>query len=76
MTRNGTPRPVFSGVAQCPRCFTTDLKIRRKLDKIDFLSSGWASKLQGLLGAKLYHCEKCRFQFYTFKPLAKARGDS
>ena len=36
---------------------------------VDSMSKALSSRVQGLLGAELHHCEFCRFQFYDLHRL-------
>ncbi len=69
-------QPMFSGWSVCPRCGTRELRVRRKRDNVDSMSHGLLSRLEGLLGAALHHCEFCRLQFYDFRPVAEKRPKS
>lgn len=69
--RRTIPRTFFSRFARCPSCLTSNLRIRRSLDKIDGLVRNPVRTLQGWLGAPLLHCHACRLQFYDFRPVRK-----
>ena len=70
----GSSAPGF--VCACPRCGTTKLKIRRRRDAVDPIVKTLGNRLKGALGATLYHCEFCRLQFYSFKPLAEPKTEA
>ena len=57
----------------CPMCGTSQLRLRRTVDRIDTLSSSVLSRMKKMLGAELHHCEFCRFQFYDFKKIEPAK---
>lgn len=57
--------------AVCPNCGTERLKVLRRRDHIEKVYKGPFSILQGILGARLYHCVYCRLQFHDFRKLAK-----
>jgi cytoskeletal protein CcmA (bactofilin family) len=48
----------------CPHCGNQDLTVLPERDHIEKFYNGPISRLQGLCGAKLYHCVYCRLQFY------------
>jgi DNA replicative helicase MCM subunit Mcm2 (Cdc46/Mcm family) len=60
----------FSRVSLCPRCGTEKLRVRRKRDQIDKMSTSMVSRVQHILGGELHHCEFCRLQFYDFRKVA------
>lgn len=64
------PSMLFSRVSLCPRCGTGKLRLLRKRDPVDTMSSSPISLLQRFLGAELHHCEFCRLQFYDFRKIA------
>ena len=64
---------VFSRQSLCPKCGTPKLRILRKPDAVDTMSSSPLSWIQKLLGAKLHHCEGCRLQFYDFRKVAERK---
>ncbi len=73
VTTNAKRSQTPSEFSACPQCGTTQLRVRRKVDRIDTLSTSLVSRLKGLLGAELHHCEFCRFQFYDFKKVESAK---
>src|SRR5579862_8711750 len=48
----------------CPECASGRVKRLTKRDRIDRLSQVPWSALQRFLGGRLYHCSRCRLQFY------------
>jgi uncharacterized protein with PIN domain len=67
--RRSTPT-LFSTKSRCPRCGTPRLRVLRKRDGVDEMSSSFWSFLQRIFGAELHHCEYCRLQFYDFRGVA------
>ena len=65
---------MFSRVSLCPRCGTPRLRVLRKRDGVDEMSSSLISFLQRFLGAELHHCEFCRLQFYDFRKVSANNG--
>lgn len=61
---------LFSRVSLCPRCGTSRLRVLRKRDPVDTMSTSLVSTLQRIMGAELHHCEFCRLQFYDFRKVA------
>jgi len=56
----------------CPKCGGTRLECLKHRDRIDPLYKNPLSLVQGLLGAKLWWCPRCRIQFYDTRPAAPA----
>lgn len=72
--REMIPRTFFSRFARCPSCLTSELRVRKNLDKIDrILRNPWRS-IQKLMGAPLLHCHACRLQFYDMRPLRSSQA--
>jgi hypothetical protein len=59
--------PLPSLHANCPRCANLDLTILKKRDRIDKLNRNPLRLMQRALGARLYHCWRCRLQFYDLR---------
>ena len=51
----------------CPKCQTRRLTRLPDPDPIDRFYRNPLSRLQGLLGARLYRCRYCRVQFYDWR---------
>ena len=62
-------RVLFQNHATCPECGTLRLSKRKKYDRIDRISSSLTRKMLSLLGAPIYHCTFCRFQFRDYRSL-------
>lgn len=71
-----TPALLFSRSSVCPRCGTGRLKVLRKRDPVDTMSTSIVSGLQKMLGAELHHCEFCRLQFYDFRRVTSKKVDT
>ena len=54
----------WSMVARCPRCFSSELTVRRRRDPSESFRGGVIRRLQGWMGVKLCYCARCRLQFY------------
>lgn len=54
---------VFTRYVSCPRCQTRDLNKLQSPDKLDKMTSNPLRRVLRLLGASLYYCTFCRFQF-------------
>lgn len=52
----------------CPLCGTVDLGKPRSRDRIDRLTRNPFRHILHWLGAPLYHCHFCRYQFYDYRP--------
>jgi hypothetical protein len=61
-------RSLLSIHARCPRCHSFDLRERSKRDSVDRMNRNPLRLIQRFLGARLYHCEYCRLQFYDLRP--------
>ncbi len=57
--------------ARCPLCGTYRLRALAERDRIDKMHRNPLNVVQGMLGAKLYHCRYCRIQFYDRRRLAE-----
>lgn len=57
----------FSWNVSCRRCGQTDVSALPKRDQLDRMSYHPVSILQWLLGGSLYHCYRCREQFYDIR---------
>jgi hypothetical protein len=60
----------------CPHCGTARLRVLRKRDPVDSMSTSLVSILQGWFGAELHHCEFCRLQFYDFRKVVPKEKNS
>jgi hypothetical protein len=56
---------------RCPECSTPKLRILDRIDKIDRLSRNPFRYVQGMFGARLYHCSLCRLQFHDLRSPAR-----
>jgi hypothetical protein len=54
--------------AKCPKCRHQDIKVQKRIDKIDRMRGGLFNLIHRLLGGQLYHCWFCRLQFYDLRP--------
>lgn len=59
----GSANPASSYVT-CPECATADVRQLNRLDQVDRLARVPFSAIQRCLGGRLYHCSRCRLQFY------------
>lgn len=53
--------------ASCPKCGGFELTILSKRDRVDAFDRNPLRLAQGMLGATLYYCWLCRFQFYDIR---------
>lgn len=70
---------LFHSRCVCPSCGSADLNKLSSLGASDKEASGKETsdklttkpvrRLLGMVGAPLYHCTCCHFQFYDFRPL-------
>jgi len=58
---------VFRRYAECPKCGTRKLSRIFSRDRVDTISANPLRRLLGLVGAPLYHCIFCRFQFRDWR---------
>lgn len=58
---------IFQGFAECPRCCTRRVSRLSSRDHVDSFSSNPIRRILGLLGAPLYHCIYCRYQFHDWR---------
>jgi len=65
--------PLPSRYANCPRCTSRSLEIRKKRDYIDELNGNPLRLIQRFFGARLYHCLGCRLQYYDLRRLQPVR---
>ena len=68
--------PIFSAAVRCPRCGSTGVRKRAKLDHIDPLTTQFLYRIQRWLGGQLYFCSPCRLQFYDLRPWVRSKQDS
>ena len=58
---------------ECPICDTRFLARLAKRDKIDKMSRHPIRWILGLVGAPIYHCTFCRYQFHDWRQLDPRR---
>jgi hypothetical protein len=61
---------VFSLHTRCVRC--TNVDIRNKRDYVDPLTKSPLGLIQRLLHAPIKHCNRCRLQYYDWRPVRPA----
>jgi hypothetical protein len=49
--------------------------VRKKRDAVDTMNRNPFRTFQQFLGARLYHCEACRLQFYDLRGPVAPKGD-
>lgn len=60
---------LFHTRCACPLCGNSDLNKLSSVDPADKLTTNPLRRLLGSIGAPLYRCTLCHFQFYDFRPL-------
>lgn len=60
---------IFHPYAECPRCGTRELSRLKSRDRIDAITRNPLRRMLALVGAPLYHCTFCRFQFRDWREL-------
>lgn len=60
----------------CPRCGQARLKVKSSRDKIEGYDRSLFRQFQGLMGARLYYCQPCRWQFYDMRPRVREESES
>lgn len=57
--------------ASCPKCGWHDLRVQKRLDRVDRLNRNPLRLLLRFFGVPLYHCAHCRLQFYDIRRLRR-----
>ena len=58
---------IFQRYCECPKCGTRSLNRIFSRDRVDKMSRNPLRRLLALIGAPLYHCIYCRYQFRDWR---------
>ncbi len=70
------PRIDRGPYANCPKCGSVNLSILRSPDFVDEMDLNPFRNMRRLFGARLYHCWRCRLQFYDLRARHPKQRDS